>query len=220
MNAGGYGQTDEITELFLKQCSLKDYPAKSIIIREGEASTDLFYIISGSVSVSISSINGKEIVLAYLNEKDYFGEICLFDTQHKYSALVRSKTKCRVAKISYDRLRSLHTLFPKLLLNIAAQLAFRLRRTSLKVSDLAFTDVQGRIARTLLDLCKEPDAQNYLDGIKIKITRKELGRIAGCSREMVGRVLKNFEESHLIQTSGKSIMVFNQPSDETSLTNI
>jgi CRP/FNR family cyclic AMP-dependent transcriptional regulator len=44
--------------------------------------------------------------------------------------------------------------------------------------------------------------------MQIKITRQELGRIVGCSREMVGRVLKNLEEQNLITASGKTIVVF------------
>ena len=46
------------------------------------------------------------------------------------------------------------------------------------------------------------------DGMQIRITRQELGRIAGCSREMVGRVLKTLEEQHLISVAGKTIVVF------------
>ena len=60
----------------------------------------------------------------------------------------------------------------------------------------------------LLDLCKEPDAMTHPDGMQIRITRQELGRIVGCSREMVGRVLKTLEEQHLISVSGKTIVVF------------
>ena len=88
-------------------------------------------------------------------------------------------------------------------------MALRLRRTSRKVGDLAFMDVTGRVARTLIDLCKEPDAMTHPDGMQIRITRQELGRIVGCSREMVGRVLKSLEEQQLITAKGKTIVVFN-----------
>ena len=91
---------------------------------------------------------------------------------------------------------------------IASQLAIRLRRTSRKVSDLAFTDVKGRVAKTLLDLCSSPEAITHPDGMQISITRQELGRIVGCSREMVGRVLKSLEEDHLISVSGKTMVIF------------
>ena len=69
-------------------------------------------------------------------------------------------------------------------------------------------DVTGRVARALLDLSKEPDAMTHPDGMQIRITRQELGRIVGCSREMVGRVLKNMEEQGLIDVAGKTIVVF------------
>jgi CRP/FNR family cyclic AMP-dependent transcriptional regulator len=87
-------------------------------------------------------------------------------------------------------------------------MATRLRNTSRKVSDLAFLDVTGRVARTLLDLCKQPDAMTHPDGMQIKITRQEIGRIVGCSREMVGRVLKSLEEQGLISAKGKTMVVF------------
>jgi CRP/FNR family cyclic AMP-dependent transcriptional regulator len=87
-------------------------------------------------------------------------------------------------------------------------MATRLRNTSRKVSDLAFLDVTGRVARTLLDLCKQPDAMTHPDGMQIKITRQEIGRIVGCSREMVGRVLKSLEEQGLISAKGKTMVVY------------
>ncbi len=199
---------DVVISKFLDHCHQKTYAAKHLIIKEGDLSRDLFYIITGSVTVMIEDHKGHEIVLAYLNPGDFFGEIGLFDTEHKRSAFVRAKTKCEIAQISYERLKGMNELFPDLLFSIASQLALRLRKTSRKVSDLAFTDVKGRVARTLLDLCKEPDAITHPDGMMVKVTRQELGRIVGCSREMVGRVLKDLEEDLLISVSGKSMVVF------------
>jgi CRP/FNR family transcriptional regulator, cyclic AMP receptor protein len=195
-------------ERFLEHCHRKSYPSKQLIIREGDPSSDLYYIISGSVSVQVEDAKGREIVLAYLNPGDFFGELGLFDEEGKRSAFVRAKEKCEIASVSYERIKKLHDIFPDLLIAIASQLAIRLRKTSRKVSDLALTDVKGRVARALLELCKEPAAMTHPDGMMIRITRQELGRIVGCSREMVGRVLKDLEEDHLISASGKSIVVF------------
>ncbi len=192
---------------FLENCHQRTYPPKHVIIRAGDPSRDLFYIVKGSVTVLIEDSKGHEIVLAYLNAGDFFGEIGLFD-ENARSAFVRARTKCEIAQISYERLKNLTQLFPDLLYAIGAQLAMRLRKTSRKVGDLAFTDVKGRIARNLLDLCREPDAMTHPDGMQIRITRQELGRIVGCSREMVGRVLKDLEEDHLISVAGKTIVVF------------
>lgn len=193
---------------FLEKCHRRTYPAKSTVINAGDISEELYYLESGSVSVVIEDDDGHEIILAYLNAGDFFGEIGMFDENRRRSAWVRTRTKCDIASIGYDRLRALSSDYPEVLFAMMSQMALRLRNTSRKVGDLAFTDVSGRVARALLDLCKQPDAMTHPDGMQIKITRQELSRIAGCSREMVGRVLKNLEEQHLITASGKTIVVF------------
>ncbi|MFT7299635.1 MAG: CRP/FNR family cyclic AMP-dependent transcriptional regulator [Porticoccus sp.] len=66
----------------------------------------------------------------------------------------------------------------------------------------------GRIASTLLELCNEPDAITHPDGMQIKITRQEIGRIAVCSREMVGRVLKTLEKQEIVSAKGKTMVVY------------
>ncbi len=196
-----------VIERFLSHCHTRKYGAKSVIIHAGDTPDVLYYIIDGSVSVVIEDSDGREIVLAYLNKGDFFGEMGLFQEATR-SAWIKTKVSCELAEISYERYRQLANEDPEILFELASQMAMRLRKTSRKVSDLAFLDVTGRIARTLLDLCKEPDAMTHPDGMQIRITRQEIGRIVGCSREMVGRVLKNLEEQGLISVSGKTIVVF------------
>lgn len=194
-------------ERFLTHCNRRRYPAKSVLIYAGDAPDVLYYIVDGSVTVLIEDEDGHEIVLSYLNTGDFFGEMGLFDEQKKRSAWVRARSQCEVAEIGYTRFRQLAKDDPDILFELASQMALRLRRTSGMVGRLAFMDVAGRIARTLLDLCKEPDAMTHPAGMQIRITRQELGRIVGCSREMVGRVLKSMEDQSLISVKGKTIVV-------------
>jgi CRP/FNR family cyclic AMP-dependent transcriptional regulator len=198
----------ESLDRFLEHCHRRHYPAKSVIIYAGDKPDVLYYIIDGSVSVLIEDEDGHEIVLAYLNKGDFFGEMGLFSDDPNRSAWVRTRTPCEVAEISYNKFRQLYQEHPDIMYAMASQMASRLRNTSRKVSDLAFMDVTGRVARTLLDLCKQPDAMTHPDGMQIRITRQEIGRIVGCSREMVGRVLKSMEEQELISVKGKTIVVF------------
>ncbi|MBE1043586.1 helix-turn-helix domain-containing protein, partial [Escherichia coli] len=121
-------------------------------------------------------------------------ELGLFEEGQERSAWVRAKTAWEVAEISYKKFRQLIQVNPDILMRLSAQMASRLQVTSAKVGNLAFLDVTGRIAQTLLNLAKQPDAMTHPDGMQIKITRQEIGRIVGCSREMVGRVLKSLEE--------------------------
>jgi len=201
-------QENQTITNFLEHCHRRRYPAKSLIIYAGDKPDVLYYIVEGSVTVLIEDESGHEIVLAYLNAGDFFGEMGLFGQTPNRSAFVRARSQCELAEISYNRFRQLSETDPKILFELASQMALRLRKTSRKVGDLAFMDVTGRVARTLMELCKEPDAMTHPDGMQIRITRQELGRIVGCSREMVGRVLKTLEEQELITASGKTIVVF------------
>jgi CRP/FNR family cyclic AMP-dependent transcriptional regulator len=198
---------DPLIEEFLGHCRRAQYSAKALIITRGDPADELLYVIKGSVSVILEDDSGHEIVLAYLNSGQFFGETGLFVENIKRTAFVRARTKCEVAHISYDRLRNLPAIYPHIVHLLATQIATRLLKTNRKVRDLAFLDVSGRIARTLLDLCKEPDAMTHPDGMQISVTRQELGRIVGCSREVVGRVLKIFTQQDLIQVKGKTIVV-------------
>ncbi|MDX1569683.1 MAG: cAMP-activated global transcriptional regulator CRP [Xanthomonadales bacterium] len=205
-------------EDFLSFCHRRSYPPKSPVIRPGDLADTLYYIVSGSCSVTTEDEEGRELILAYLNQGEFIGEIGLFMHQDRRGVLVKTRTKCELAQISYQRLEQLLNNelkedCPFLLYAIGCQLSDRLLHTSRKVRRLAFLDVTGRVARTLLDLCEEPDAMTHPDGMQIKISRQEISRIVGCSREMAGRVLKALEEEGMVSVSGKTIVVFDNNGD-------
>lgn len=208
MNKGLRADRHKHLDYFLSQCHRRRYPARSTIIYAGDKSDSLFYIMKGSVTVIIEDDDGREMIMAYLNEGDFFGEMGLFDEVSPRSAWIKAKVECEVAEISYSKFREISNQDPRIMYFIGEQMATRLRKTTRKVGDLAFLDVTGRVARTLLDLSQEPDAMTHPDGMQIKITRQEIGRIVGCSREMVGRVLKTLEEQGLVQVKGKTMVVY------------
>lgn len=199
---------DHIIETFLQHCRRVRYGARQPIIMRGDPSDELLYIVKGSVSVLLEDECGHEIVLSYLNRGQFFGEIGLFLADVKRTAMVRARGPCEVARIGYSHLQNLPSIFPDIVFLLATQMATRLLKTNRRLRDLAFTDVSGRIARTLLELCKEPDAATHPDGMQLRITRQEIGRLVGCSREVVGRVLKSLAEQNLVSVQGKSIVVY------------
>ena len=193
-------------ESFLAAAHKRKYPRGSTIIYAGEQSDSIYYITKGSVTVLIEDDTGREIIVAYLNEGDFFGEMAMFGEGTR-TAWVKAKSECEVAELGYLKFSELSQKDAGMLYKLATQLADRLGKTTQKVGDLAFLDVTGRVARTLLDLCKEPDAITHPDGMQIKITRQEIGRIVGCSREMVGRVLKTLEDQGLASVKGKTMVI-------------
>lgn len=199
-------------ERLLELCQRRRFPSKTAIIRPGDSANILYYVIDGSLTVSSEDEEGRELILAYLNRGEFIGEMGLFVETPKREVMVRTRTPCELAEIGYERLfhlfeGELRDECPKLLFAIGSQLTHRLLHTSRKVSRLAFMDVTGRVVKTLIDLTEEPEAMSHPDGMQISISRQEISRIVGCSREMVGRVLKQLEEQGVVDVSGKTIVI-------------
>ncbi|MCB1588167.1 MAG: cyclic nucleotide-binding domain-containing protein, partial [Xanthomonadales bacterium] len=163
----------EHVERFLQLCHRRRYPSKAPIIRPGDVANTLYYVVDGSLAVMTEDEEGRELILAYVSAGDYIGEMGLFMEAEKREVLVRTRTPCELAEISYERLFQLFDgplkdECPRILFAIATQITTRLLHTSRKASRLAFMDVTSRVARTLIDLCSEPDAMSHPDGTQIR----------------------------------------------------
>jgi len=198
---------------FLDQCHRRRHPARHDIFRPGDTANTLYYVVNGSLSVISVEGDGRELVLGYVNAGEFVGEMGLFVSANVRQVLLRSRTACELAELSYERahqlfLTTLSAECPKILYAIGQQLSKRLLDTSRKATRLAFLDVTGRIVRTLNDLCMEPDALSHPQGTQIRVSRQELARIVGCSREMAGRVLKQLQIEGKLHARGKTVVVY------------
>ncbi|QJC34225.1 cAMP-activated global transcriptional regulator CRP [Enterobacteriaceae endosymbiont of Donacia cinerea] len=201
-------QRDATLEWFLSYCHINKYPAKMILIKQGDISKNLYYILKGIVIVSIKNKNGKEIIINYLSSGHFIGEIGIFNNSYKEITLIKLKTECELAKISYKKFFNLIKINNNIIMKISSQIADNLKITFKKINNLVFLDVTHRISKTLLNLAKSPEAITHPDGMQIKITRQEIGKIVGCSRETVGRTLKILKKRNLIYAHGKTIVIY------------
>jgi CRP/FNR family cyclic AMP-dependent transcriptional regulator len=206
-------ETDcKLIESFLGYCHQRRYPARTEILRPGDPADTLCYIVEGSISIQIDDERGQEIVLAYLHTGDFLGEVGVFMTLETRNVYARSRSATVLAEISYQRLqelldRELARYKSDFLMRIGTHISQRLMKAERKLGDLGLLDVTGRIARALLDLAQEPDARTHAEGIRVQVTRTEMARIAGCSRETAGRCLKEMENRGLIITEGRTVIV-------------
>jgi len=202
-----------VFENFLTHCHRRRYPAKAEIFRPGEPASTLYYVLSGRLSVVVEDEGGQELVLTYLNPGDFVGEMGVFIQSGKREVILRARSATELAEIEYARLHALlegplaRDCAP-LMWAIVKQLSRRLLQSNRKAGRLAFLDVSNRIGRTLLDLCREPDAMPHPQGTQLRLSTVELARVAGCSREQAGRVLKKFKAEGMIGANGKSIIVY------------
>ena len=199
-------------ERFIAHCHRRKDPARADVFRPGDDAGTLYYIISGSVSIIASEDDGRELVLGYIGPGEFVGEMGLFVESQQRGVALRTRTACELAEIGYDRLQTLLTAqandAARLLYSIGAQISQRLLHTSRKAGRLAFLDVSDRIYRTLFDLANEPDAMSHPQGTQLRVSRQELARLVGCSREMAGRVLKKLQADGKLHARGKTVVLY------------
>jgi CRP/FNR family cyclic AMP-dependent transcriptional regulator len=209
------GMSDDTFARFIHFCHRHEYPNKTDIIQLGDSANTLYYFIEGSAYERLDELSGHEFIIANISRGDFIGEAGFFEpdrSREQRDVYVQTCSACQLAGISYSKLNSLldnelKAESKEIIIALGRQLAKRLRQSSRKAGHIAFSDVSSRVARTLIDLTKTPEAKTHPDGMQIRVTRQDIGRMVGCSREMAGRVLKTMGEEGLIEANGKTILV-------------
>ena len=140
---------------------------------------------------------GREVILATLGPGDYIGEMSIIDNE-PHSATVRAEVQTDVLLLGRTEFARCLSENTSMSLVVMRGLVKRLRQADRKIESLALLDVYGRVARALLEFAV-PDAQDR-PVIKDKISRQDLAKMVGASREMVSRVMKDLEERRYIES--------------------
>jgi len=172
------------------------YRRGEIIVEQGRKSDALFILLSGRARVITSDARGREVILAVLEAGDYLGEMSLIDGE-PHSATVRAEVQTDVLVLGRNEFGACLPEASSLSYAILRGLVARLRNADRQIESLALLDVYGRVARALLDMATEEEGQRI---IRSKVSRQDLAKVVGASREMVSRVMKDLEERGLIET--------------------
>lgn len=175
------------------------------LVEQGQKSNALFILLTGRARVMTSDSRGREVILATLSQGDYLGEMSIIDNE-PHSATVRAEVQTDVLMLGRTEFARCLTENASMSLVVMRGLVKRLRHADRKIESLALLDVYGRVAHALLDFAV-PDAQGQLV-IKEKISRQDLAKMVGASREMVSRVMKDLEERGFIEAlpSGATVL--------------
>ncbi len=166
------------------------------LVEQGQKSNALFILLTGRARVMTSDSRGREVILATLAQGDYLGEMSIIDNE-PHSATVRAEVQTDVLMLGRAEFARCLTENASMSLVVMRGLVKRLRHADRKIESLALLDVYGRVAHALLDFAV-PDAQGQLI-IKEKISRQDVAKMVGASREMVSRVMKDLEERGFIE---------------------
>jgi len=183
------------------------YPAGREIFSKGSPGQSLVAVLRGSIKISSLSNEGKEIVFNIINAPEIFGEIGVLDGEER-SADATAMTDCELLVL--NRRDFLHLLENRadlcmIMLRILCQ---RLRQTSEQVEDVMFRHLESRLAKALLHLA-ESGAMHAPQSISVELhlSQRELGNMAGGSRESVNKILQNWHRQGLIDLGKASVLI-------------
>lgn len=158
-----------------------------VVFGEAEPADALYIVESGRIAILKRSIDGRESVVALMEEGDLFGEMGLFDDEDfGRSAEARALEPSSLLAVPYPAVRAALEARPQVLWSVVTLLARRLRVTDAALADTMFLDVTGRTAKRLLELAGEQDE------FVLPVTQEELAGMVGASRERVNKAIAAF----------------------------
>ena len=183
------------------------YPRGTTIFEEGDPGDRLYIITSGKIKLARHAPDGRENLLSVMGPSDMFGELSIFDPGPRTSSAV-CVTDVQAATMTSDMLKKWVDDYPSISQQLLRVLARRLRRTNSNLADLIFTDVPGRVAKTLLQLANRFGTQ---EGGALRVnhdlTQEEIAQLVGASRETVNKALATFAHRGWIRLEGKSVLI-------------
>jgi len=184
-------------EMLAAGVTKKRYRRGETIVEQGKVSNSLFIILNGRARVLMTERKGREVILATLREGDYIGEMSLIDSE-SHSATVSAEIMTDVLILGREDFMRCLEGSRSMAMAVIHGLIHRLRSADRKIGSLALNGVYARVADVLLDSA-QTDASGVRT-IKGKVSRQDIAKMVGASREMVSRVMKDFEEQGFIET--------------------
>ena len=181
------------------------FPKGTLILSQGDAGEALFLIRAGQVKVTIASEDGREVIFSVLGPGSFFGEMALLDDEPR-SAHVIAMEETTLLQLRREDFRARLRSSPDLGVLLLKELSRRLRRADDSIAGLMLLDVNGRVARLLLQLAREEGGES---GTRItrRITHASIGQMAGASREKVSRTMRNLVLRNLIAVTRREIVL-------------
>ena len=185
----------------------RHYKSGNYIFLEDSEGEQCFFVVQGSVKVTRLSKDGREVILAMLNEGEFFGEMALLDGESR-SANVIALEETEVLTLNReDFLVVLHD-YPQIAIQLLKEMADRLRKSDRQIASLSLSDAEKRIA---LCIIRFADEQGIIKRGQVSIPKmpiqQDIANMAGTSRETVSRAINLLEKEHFIKRQGRELLI-------------
>lgn len=186
---------------------LRSYKKGSVIFHEGDPGDSLYVVVSGSLKIFLTSREGAELLLTRLSAGETFGELALIDGGGR-SASVEALEETELLRLSRPTLLEILRDEPQVTEPLLTNLGRIIRRVSEQAADLVFLDLDGRVAKLLVQLAETTErATGGEMTIDLGMTQSDLASLIGGSRQSVNNSLHRFEKRGYIRIDKRRVVV-------------
>jgi CRP-like cAMP-binding protein len=184
-----------------------EYGANRTIFVQGDPADSVFYLHQGKVKLSVTSQQGKEVIVTILGADEFFGEGCLAGQLLRISAAI-AVSDCTLYRIEKPLMvRMLHEQLGISELFVTHLLSRNIRFEGDLVDQL-FSSSEKRLARILLLLAhfgKESRSETVHPGIN----QEHLAQMVGTTRSRVSSFMNKFRTLGFIDYTCNSALTVN-----------
>lgn len=203
MLLGGLDQPaiDELS----RRSRLRRYRRGETIFLQEDPGDSLFVVAHGLVKIFVTSPRGDDLVLSTLGPCQTFGELALLDGGGR-SASAEAANDCMVVIVERAKFLEVLNQRPELIDRLMLTLGQMVRRLTEQAGDLAFLDMQGRVAKLLLQLATG-DSGSPAEEVDVPLSQTDLARMVGASRQTVNQILRAFQLAGFITVTGRTLRI-------------
>lgn len=198
------GLAPERLDVVCRLASMRRVARGTSVVLAGESTDFVYFVLNGSLKVVVGDEDGREVILTIVGQGDVFGEMGVVDDSPRSATVTAVAPTDLVVFSQADFRRILQEDFD-VCLRLMGRLAMRLRDADRKIESLALLDVYGRVARLLLDMAETVNDQEKI--IRKKISKNDIAKMIGASREMVSRVMKDLALRGLIRETAEGTVL-------------
>jgi CRP/FNR family transcriptional regulator len=187
-------------ERLLQEARVLSYPADTRLYHENQDCTRYLLVLKGSLRVQKLTDNGHEIVLYHVGpgQSCRLTNSCLLGGQ-RYPAEAYTETEVELLSVPKAAFRQLLDKSSALREEIFTSIDDAMGDLVRLVEDIAFGQLDHRLAQFLLSHARQQS--------RLEITHQELATELGTAREVISRLLKEFERNGWVKLHRGSVEI-------------
>ena len=202
-----YGELPpELQEPLLARSRMIHAKPGQMVIGEGTESTDVYFIVSGRVQISLFSAEGRETILREMVAGQLLGELAAIDDRPR-SANVTAVDETTLAHVTGAEFRAFLLDLPQAAVWLARQLSALVRDLTDRTFELATMPVSVRLQSLVMRLAIEAGVENDQSLITNLPTHADIAARIGSNREAVTRGLGQLTRDGIISQTGRKMTV-------------